>query len=118
MNLVVRPAATRSADRVQLAALGHRQAAPAPVLQLDLLDDDEGGVERLVQHVEQELADAGNELCLLLGGDGGAARGGAFPGDLNGDDRHGKLLVNDRGWAGGWSGSMAGAPNTDRKSVV
>ena len=71
-----------------LAELGDRQAAPTPVLQLDLLDHDESGVERLVQHVEQELADACDERRLLIGCYGRAAGTGSFPRDLDGDDRH------------------------------
>jgi DNA-binding transcriptional LysR family regulator len=41
-----------------LAVVRDGQAAPAPVLELHLLDGDEGRVERLAQHVEQQLADA------------------------------------------------------------
>jgi hypothetical protein len=46
------------------AVFGDGQAAPAPVFELDLLDHDEGRVERLVQHVEQKLADAGDERAF------------------------------------------------------
>src|SRR3954454_3726207 len=80
-----------SPNRLPLAELGGRQAAPTPVLQLDFLDHDESGVERLVQHVEQELADACDERRLLIGCYGRAAGAGPFPCDLDGDDRHGGL---------------------------
>jgi hypothetical protein len=74
-----------------LAELGDGQAAPTPVLQLDLLDHDESGVERLVQHVEQELADARDERSLLFGRYGRAAGTGSLSCDLDGDDRHDDL---------------------------
>jgi hypothetical protein len=76
-----------SPRRLPLAELGGRQAAPTPVLQLDLLDHDESGVEWLVQHLEQELADACDELRLLIGCNGRTAGTGAFPRDLDRDDR-------------------------------
>src|SRR5215475_6273644 len=34
------------------------QAAPAPIVGVDFLDDDEGRLRRLVQDIEQKLADA------------------------------------------------------------
>ncbi|MGF7212967.1 hypothetical protein GGE65_007603 [Skermanella aerolata] len=52
---------------------------------------DEGGVQRLVQHVEQELADTCDELRLLIGCYGRAAWTAPPPRDLDGDDRHDDL---------------------------
>src|SRR4249920_2187265 len=72
-----------------LAELKHRQTAPTPVLQLDLLDHHEGGVERLAQHIQQELADTGDEPCLSSAVTDVRPRTGSFPCDLNADDRHG-----------------------------
>jgi len=36
--------------------LGNRQPAPAPILQLDLLDHDEGRLERLIEDIEEQFA--------------------------------------------------------------
>src|SRR5262245_58225636 len=47
--------------------LEHRQTAPTPVVDVDFLDEDEGRLQRLVQHVQQELAGTLDEGRLLLG---------------------------------------------------
>src|SRR5262249_38918928 len=80
-----------SSSVMPLPVLEYGQAAPAPVLGLDLLDDDEGRFEGLVENVEQELADAGDEPGLFIGRDGAAAGAGALPRNLDRDHRHGIL---------------------------
>src|SRR5512139_4250966 len=89
---------TRAADRPRaslltawpplLAELGDGQAAPAPVLHLDLFDHDERRVERLVQNVQHQLARALDEGRLLLRRRRHPARGGTFARDLDRDHGH------------------------------
>src|SRR5882724_3386165 len=43
-----------------------RQAADAPIFHLDFVDDNKRRVERLVQHIAQQLADTLDERGLLL----------------------------------------------------
>src|SRR5688500_12428393 len=58
--------------RILLAPRLDRQSADAPVFLVDLVDHDEGPVHRLVQHLEQQLADPLDQVRLLLRGDAGA----------------------------------------------
>ena len=51
-----------------LSELERGKPAPAPVVGVDLLDDDEGRLQRLVEHVEQQLAGALDQRGLFLGG--------------------------------------------------
>jgi hypothetical protein len=46
----------------------HRQAADAPVFQIHLVDDHEGGGGVLVEDADQEIGHAGDEFGLLLVG--------------------------------------------------
>src|SRR5262245_37631514 len=45
------------------------QAAPAPIVGVDFLDDDEGRLQRLAQDVAQQLADALDQRGFLFRGD-------------------------------------------------
>jgi hypothetical protein len=64
------------------------QTAEAPVVHLDLLNDDEGGVDGLLQNVEQQFARALDERGLLLGGDRVHVGFGSLAGHLDRNDRH------------------------------
>jgi len=72
-----------------LSILGNWQPAPAPIFHVDLLDDDEGGLEWLIEDIEKQLACSLDQDRLLLGSDGGDPRRGALARNLNSDDRHG-----------------------------
>jgi enoyl-[acyl-carrier protein] reductase I len=73
------------------AVLHGRQAAPAPIVEIDFFDHHIGRFERLVEDVEQNLADALDDCGLLFGRDRIAVRRGSFAGNLYSDDRHFRL---------------------------
>src|SRR5690606_21035472 len=66
-----------------LADLAGQLAGEAPVLELDLVDDDMGPLGILAEHVDQGLSHLGHDLGLLLGG-------GPFE-DLHVDEGHGSF---------------------------
>src|SRR5687767_7622365 len=78
--------------RILLAPRLDRQSADAPVFLVDLADHDEGPIHRLVQHLEQQLADPLDQVCLLLRGDAGAVGRGALARHLDVHVRHLALL--------------------------
>jgi hypothetical protein len=51
---------------VLLPELQDRQAADAPVFRLYLVDGDEGGLQKLAEHLQQEVADPFDQSRLLL----------------------------------------------------
>src|SRR5688572_18052186 len=78
--------------RIPLSPRFDRQSADAPVFLVDLVDDNKGPVHRLVQHLEQQLADALDEFRLLLRGDAGAVGRSALARHLDVHVRHLALL--------------------------
>ena len=64
--------------RQLLSILGNWQPAPAPIFHVDLLDDDEGGLEWLIEDIEKQLACSLDQGRLLLGSDGDDPRCGAL----------------------------------------
>jgi len=57
------------------------QAAPAPIARVDFLNDDVGGIEGLLEDIEQELACALDERRFFLGSDRARARPRTFASD-------------------------------------
>src|SRR5688500_17821847 len=78
--------------RIPLAPRFDRQPTDTPIFLVDLVDHDEGPIHRLVQHLEQQLADALDQFGLLLRGDAGAVGRGALAGHLDVHVRHLALL--------------------------
>jgi hypothetical protein len=68
-------ASAKSSRRCAPAAIVERgHPAPTPIVGVDLLDEDIGRVEGVVQDIKQELAHTLDERGLLLGGNGIDAR--------------------------------------------
>src|SRR5260370_41915836 len=71
-----------------LSILQDGKPAPAPIVGINLVDDDEGRLERFLEHVEQQLAGTFNQRSLFLRRDRLGTRTGAFTGGRDGNEGH------------------------------
>src|SRR5258707_7949692 len=93
-----------------LSILQDGKPAPGAIGGFNLVDDDEGRLERFLEHVEQQLAGTFNQRSLFLRRDRLGTRTGAFTGDLDGDDGHVRCPCwGVRAAAGAGASSVAGA---------